>query len=541
MSSAPAYKPGDVFQQYRVERMLGAGLHGEVYLVEHVYTHDRFALKVMHLEDAREAHRVRRALSTALATYRIQHANVVTVHNLGCEEDGTVWILMEYLDGGSIGELLARQRGRMSRRLALHVAIEAAWGLDAAHELQIIHRDVKPEHVWLTSDGRIKIIDLSLAKVIPDGIQTTQRRAAFGTAPYMAPEALKGADPDARVDVYGLGLMLWQMLGGRHPFPDALRDTTEMVRRQLYVMPELLSVVAGLPAYVDDFMRRAIAKDPGERFLTIAQMAQAMMALRERLGHDAEAGLLVDEVPPGEPRFPSAPGVGRAYHGAHSVIEATPAPVMPPARVDVSHPQPRLAGPGGTIPLGAAHFALPLPSPAVTALLPAPRPAAAALPPEPTPRAPRPASEARPPEPTPRPAPPRVPVAAARRGGLLLALALVSALTASVGVLAWRRARVAAAAPRPPSSVATAPAGVAPPEVPPAASPGEPAPSGEESPSSTKPAPGTSAAPIAQPPVTRHPHPTPSAPPASASPVAAPSPPPPAPKPPSNRLFGAEP
>jgi serine/threonine-protein kinase len=169
--SAP-FKPF-TFLQWEVLEPRGCGLHGQVYLARHRHTGDYFAIKLMHLQDCAVASRVRRALAGAKANYRIRSANVVLVHDLGCEEDGRVWIAMEWLPGHSIAEQIALQRGRLSVPLALHVAIETAWGVDAAHEIGVIHRDIKPGNVWLTPTGQVKVIDFSLAKVIPEGITTT--------------------------------------------------------------------------------------------------------------------------------------------------------------------------------------------------------------------------------------------------------------------------------------------------------------------------------------------------------------------------------
>jgi serine/threonine-protein kinase len=348
------FKPGDVFNRVlHVKQRLGAGLHGEVYLVEHALTHDRLALKIMHLADVRDASRVRRALSTAKATYWVKHANVVKVTDIGCEDDGKVWILMEYLEGTSVAEQLDRQGGRMSAWLALHIAIEAAWGLDAAHEAGIIHRDIKPENLWLTLRGLVKVIDFSLAKVVPEGVQTTLRKTGMGTPPYMAPEQLSGGLVDARSDIYALGMVLWQMLGGRHPFPDALYDTKEMVRRQLYVDPEPLSVVAHLPAYVDEFMARALAKDPAQRFLSMSQMARGMMTMRDQLLADCERGILLLEYPAGEPRYEGDPMWRQAYVPARPMTPAATEPPQPSRRVVIVEQGPAApaVGLGGTLPL----------------------------------------------------------------------------------------------------------------------------------------------------------------------------------------------
>jgi serine/threonine-protein kinase len=470
----------DVFSRtFRVEKRLGAGLHGEVYLVEHLFTHDRFALKVMHLEDVREASRVARAMSTAKASYWIRHANVVRVQDIGCEPDGTVWILMEYLEGISVGELLARQQGRVSLWLALHIAIEAAWGIDAAHEMGVIHRDIKPDNLWLTVDGILKVIDFSLAKVVPEGIRTTQRSQGVGTPPYMGPEMLLGGVViDARADVYALGMVLWQMLAGRHPFHDALSDTKEMVRRQLYVDPEPLSPIAGLPVYVDEFMARALAKEPAKRFLSMAQMARGLMTLRDQLRSDAERGLFDVKIPRGEPRFSNDPLGRQAYIPVQTVTPTGTVPPVPAARIMLG-PQVVPQGLGGTLPLPSAETGTTLqqlppsaqPVQAATAAPPHAQPVSAPTPVVPTRAAT--AAQTPPPAPTSTPAAGhdrssgspaprsavdtlrlgdtpqavmRAPVPSgmsdgppARRVPKLVVVGLVSALLASTGVAAWSK------------------------------------------------------------------------------------------------------
>ena len=272
-----AIAAGDVLHQFKMVRTLGAGFHGEVWLAEHLHTGVPFAFKFMHLEDSKDAKKVQRALETAKGTYRIDHANVIKVHDLGCEPSGMVWLRMDYLEGKSVAELL--RQGALSLLVALDIAIEVAWGLAAAHELGIIHRDIKPDNVFMTRDGVIVVLDFSIAKVISAGIRTTVRRTGMGTAPYMAPEHLGGAHPDARFDIYALGIMLWEMIVSFHPFHDVLRDTEALIRRQLHVNPAPLSVVAQLPVEVDEIIRRASAKDPAARYGTIIEMAQAMARL----------------------------------------------------------------------------------------------------------------------------------------------------------------------------------------------------------------------------------------------------------------------
>ena len=357
------FKVGALFRDnLRIDRILGAGLDGEVYKVIHLHTGISFALKIMYLEDREQAGKVRRALSTAKGSYRIQHANVVRVHDLGCEPDGRVWVLMELLEGRSLASLLA-PRNSLGVLFAYAIAIEIAWGLAAAHEAQVIHRDIKPDNVFLTVDGVIKILDFSIAKCLPDGVRTTRRKTGMGTPAYMSPENIAGAAPDVGFDVYSLGLMLWEMIVGRHPYEDALRSTSEMFRRQHSAHPMPLSLAARLPAYVDELIEKATAKDPAQRFATIVEMARALIGDRDRLAGDADARRIRLQPVVGLPLVVRSP-VGHAEYHKHRVPDLDPPPPLPSQRVvlrsdapedrpDRTQRLPSAVGPAGTLPLGA--------------------------------------------------------------------------------------------------------------------------------------------------------------------------------------------
>ena len=447
------FKPGEVFRgQHRILDFLGEGLHGEVYRVEHVHTGDLFALKVLRLVHTRDVSQVQRALRTAKASFKIQHENAVLVHDIGCEDDGKVWLLMELLDGVSLGASLARTAGKVSLPFAFHVVVSVGWAVDAAHELQVIHRDLKPDNLWVTDRGVVKVLDWSIAKVIPDGVKTTQRSTGLGTAPYTDPAILRGGKADARADVYALGMILYEMLAGRHAFWDVFRNTAEMVRRQLFVEPEPLSAAAGLPPYVDDFMRRAISKDPDARFLSMAEMVKAAVVLRDRLLADAARGIL-DIVPvPGEGPICEDPRGERAYAPLARLPEPAEPPPVPSQRVVVpdaaagtteppAAPEPGrgpkgtqklvVTGPKGTLPLGGT---LPLASGPIAS--PAARETAPAVERSPSPFA-------------------ATTRASRSRGPARLAALLVSfTVAAGLGTLAWLRLR--APAPGKPSAAASA-------------------------------------------------------------------------------------
>nr|AYM54434.1 serine/threonine protein kinase with TPR repeats [Phaselicystis flava] len=361
---ARAFAPGDRFHHYEVRRFLGEGGSGEVYEVENPHLGRAYALKIMRLADREDPRKVARALVEGKGASTVEHANVVRVFDLGCEPDGRVWILMERLEGESLAERLAHQQ-RLSPLFALRVAIDAAWGLDAAHEAQILHRDVKPDNLFLTRAGVVKVLDFSIAKVIPEGLQTTLGKVGLGSPGYMAPERFRGARPDARLDVYALGITLWQLLAGRHPFHEALGDLQAMIEKQLRVLPAPLAGELGLPAYVDEVIARAVAKDPAARFLTMAEMAQALLGVRERLARDAQEKRIVLPAPPeGEPKLPDDAPTQRAYRAPAPAPRPHTQPDRRGARVVVPDRAPAAPPPAASTaaPLGPRLFALRPPS-----------------------------------------------------------------------------------------------------------------------------------------------------------------------------------
>ena len=333
------FSKGDAFRQYPyvIEEFLGAGTFGQVYSAYHRFKAKLFALKVSHLADHKQIRHVARSLVEAQATYCIRHENIVRVFDLGCEDDGLVWMVMELLDGYSLGALLHRC-GRFSPMYAIDIVIEAAWGLQAAHELHIVHRDVQPSNVFVTAKGRVKVLDFSLAKWVRSPLKTTHGRRPHGTAGYMSPEHIRGkTEPNPQFDVYALGILLWQMLTGRHPYEECLGNAALMVERQLTAEPESLVTAAGLPAYCDDVVRGAIAKDPRARYAGMWPLTHALTALRERLLAD---GSLEMPVQPWERQVPIVHGAGVARYQAPRAPRpapgAAPARTVPLARIVVA-------------------------------------------------------------------------------------------------------------------------------------------------------------------------------------------------------------
>jgi serine/threonine-protein kinase len=326
-----AIRPGSTFYHYVVLGQLGAGFHGEVYEIRHRLTGAIFALKVIHTQDRALPNRVARALAAAKGNYQVQHQNVLLVHDLNCESNGLVWMRTERLFGQTVQELL-HGSGTLSLPFVVQAGIQAAHGLHAIHEAQIVHRDVKPSNLFYTRERALKVIDFSIAKVFPEGLETTAGRVGMGTPAYMAPEQLEQAHarPDPRVDVYGLGISLWEMLAGKNPFHDVLANPEALIKCQITRMPARLSEVARLPSEVDEVLAKALAKDPSRRFATMGQFARALMDLQDWLTAEARAGRVVVTIPAGEPPMPGDPNAWRDYRPPQALPPNEPDPLSGP-------------------------------------------------------------------------------------------------------------------------------------------------------------------------------------------------------------------
>jgi eukaryotic-like serine/threonine-protein kinase len=221
-----ALAAGDVLAHYRVLAPIGSGGMAQVYLAEDVRLGRQLALKVLSPRALRDEERLRRFEREARTISTLNHPNILTVYDVG--HDGEVQFLAtEYIDGVTLRTILAR--GPIDVRQAVTIAIQIAQALSAAHAAGVIHRDLKPENVMIRADGYVKVLDFGLAKlaggeafaVSADAetqIVETRDGLILGTFDYMAPEQARGSDVDPRVDLFALGVLLYEMLAGRSPF-----------------------------------------------------------------------------------------------------------------------------------------------------------------------------------------------------------------------------------------------------------------------------------------------------------------------------------
>jgi eukaryotic-like serine/threonine-protein kinase len=262
--------------RYLVRSRIAHGGMATVYLATDTRLDRQVALKVMHAELARDADFVGRFIGEAKSVARLSHPNIVGVFDQG--SDGQfLYLSMEYVPGRTLRSLL-RERGWLTWGEALEVMDPLLAGLAAAHQAGIVHRDVKPENVLLTPDGRVKVVDFGLARA-QAAAGNTRAGLIIGTVAYIAPEQVTGGVTDVRTDVYAAGVLLFEMLTGRQPYTGdsplsiAYRHVNEEV-------PPVSSFAGGIPPALDQLVRAATSRDPRQRPADAAAFLRAVRALR---------------------------------------------------------------------------------------------------------------------------------------------------------------------------------------------------------------------------------------------------------------------
>jgi hypothetical protein len=244
--------------RYRLLNRVGAGGMSVVWRAHDDVLDRAVAVKVLAPELAADPELLRRIRIEARAAARLHHRNVVEVHDYGETEQSLPYVVMELVDGRSLADVVTA--GALPWRVAVDVGAQVAAALATAHAHGIVHRDVKPANVMVTSDG-VKLVDFGISATIgeADGVGG----AVIGTPAYLAPERLGGGPVRPATDVYALGLLLYLMLAGRLPWEAS--TTTQMLTAHQYLEPAGLPPVPGLPTEVADLCRRCLAKDPGDR------------------------------------------------------------------------------------------------------------------------------------------------------------------------------------------------------------------------------------------------------------------------------------
>ena len=285
---------------YRIVRQLGEGGMGVVYEAVNDAIERRVAVKVLHPEYARDREASARFFDEARAVNRIEHPSLVQVSDHGQTADGTSYLVMEFLRGESLAQRLDKIHAA-GRRFDAGEVVRVAWqvadALRAAHEKNIVHRDLKPDNLMLVRDPiapggeRVKILDFGIAKLLKNGTRRTATSAVMGTPLYMSPEQCRGAgEVDERSDVYSLGVVLYEMLGGRCPF--VAEGGGELLGMHLFKEPPPLAGLApAAPPELVALTHRLLLKDKNAR-PTMAEIAGELSRIGSRLPGASQIPLL---------------------------------------------------------------------------------------------------------------------------------------------------------------------------------------------------------------------------------------------------------
>lgn len=275
------------FDHYEIIAPLGAGGMGEVYKARDTRLNREVAIKALPAEFAKDADRLRRFEQEARATSALNHPNILTIYDIGAHE-GLPFLVAELLEGEELRAQL--DQGALPVRRAIDYAQQIAAGLAAAHERGVVHRDLKPENLFVTKDGRVKILDFGLAKLKPQKLAgsvgseaptlkpLTDPGVIMGTVGYMSPEQVRGEEVDHRSDIFSFGLILYEMLRGERAFQrETMAETMTAILKD--DVPELGETNAKISPQLERLVRRCLEKKPERRFQSASDLAFALESL----------------------------------------------------------------------------------------------------------------------------------------------------------------------------------------------------------------------------------------------------------------------
>lgn len=386
--------------RYEVLSVLGEGGMGIVYRVRHKTLERPLALKALRRDLAKDDDLPIRFIQEAKAAAAVEHPNVVQITDFGALPTGQPYFVMELLEGEGLSSLI-RNQGTLAPTRAIGVAIQVAEALSAAHAAGVVHRDLKPDNVNVRRVGHhdiVKVLDFGLAK-LAGASRLTRAGMVFGTPHYMSPEQAAGEPSDHRVDIYALGVMLFEMLTGRLPFE--AESFTGVLAMHMYMEPPSPSSIVGVPlGGVEDIVKKCMAKKPSDRYATMLDLLSELDRAGALLSVPPEPSSRrrLDEPTSGEISLAVEP-TPRRFGGRAAGLFA----VGVVGAVGLLAASLLLGGRGGeqvapslAVSAAPAGLAAPAAAPSAEHATPEPEPSASALPPEdrPAPQTPRPQPKA---------------------------------------------------------------------------------------------------------------------------------------------------
>ena len=376
---------GKTVGRYRIERFLGAGAMGEVYLADDPQIERRLAIKTVRLAGGRPQDiedRKRRLLREARAAGRLLHPHVVALFDAG-EEQGVLFLAFEFVEGCDLASRLEVGEPPTLREV-LRITRQVAEALDYAHRQGIVHRDIKPSNILIDTAGHVKVADFGIAKVAGQNTELTVAGSVMGSPQYLSPEQIRGDELDGRSDVFSLGVVLYELLSGRRPFDG--ETITTLVYQILHKDPSI-SELRSVPLRLEQLLHRMLAKDRDERLATAGLVAEELATIERNLPEEtldapaAPAGVSMDvtrvlssrSLPPGAVAGDAGSAASPAAQGGAFTRSPASSPPVPVAPVPLA-PAPAAAAMPGERGERAATAPAALQAPMPPAAAPGPQP-----------------------------------------------------------------------------------------------------------------------------------------------------------------------
>jgi len=286
-------------ERYLIVSLIGSGGMGNVYLAEHVLLKKKVAIKILHFELSKNKDTLERFKREAIAASNIGQSNIVDVTDFGYTEQGNAFFVMEYVEGESLADIIKR-RAPLPLHHVVAITAQIALALYNAHSKGIVHRDMKPENILITSKDEIspfvKIVDFGISKIIGTGVTARKERtltkagAIFGTPEYMSPEQAGGQQVDTRTDIYSLGIMMYEMLTGKLPFTD--QNYMKVLHKHQYEIPDLpSSKEPSVPSEMDAIVMRCLEKNAANRYQTMLELVGDLKKVYTKYGLEKKLSL----------------------------------------------------------------------------------------------------------------------------------------------------------------------------------------------------------------------------------------------------------
>ncbi len=307
---------GQTISHYKITEKLGEGEMGVVYKAEDTRLRRAVALKFLSLQELGNEEEKQRFLREAQAVALLDHPNIAAVYDIG-DSDGRTFIAMAFVDGPTLAERIKERPLKLDE--ALDIAVQICEGLQEAHENGVTHRDIKPANIMLTRKGRVKITDFGLAHLAGRS-KLTKSGTTLGTPAYMSPEQALGEATDRRGDIWGVGVVLYEMIAGKPPF-DHEHEQAIVYSVINEAQEPLTARRTGLPTELDRTVGKALAKKPEERYQHVADMRVDLRALQKNLSSAKSTSLKTEPAGPATSTQPT-PGPLAKYRVIEDVEEA---------------------------------------------------------------------------------------------------------------------------------------------------------------------------------------------------------------------------